>query len=181
VTRTPLHLMMPAGDNQSAEGANLQREGLTFKAKDRIDRTSPQWTQVVGLMRLQEDPNTDRKALARMETIWASPELLSLAERADAASKAKDDLPVRSRLRYIWQFAPDEVDQMMAERADELLLAQQVAFATAAAANAVGAATPAPAAPTRAQAALGAVPALPAMGAAGAVGPAVPDPIGAAA
>jgi hypothetical protein len=159
VTRTPLHLMQPAGDNQSAEGANLQREGLTFKARDRIDRTSDRWTQVVGLMLLQAGA-TDRRALARMETIWASPELLSLAERADAASKAKDDIPVRCRLTHIWQFSPDTVDQMMAERADELVLAQQVAYATAMAAQAtVPAVTPAPA-PT---------------GAAGAVGTPVPD------
>jgi hypothetical protein len=164
VTRTPLHLMMPAGDNQSAEGANLQREGLTFKAKDRIDRFSPSWTQVVGLMLMQAGA-TDLRALARMETIWASPELLSLAERADAASKAQADIPVRSRLRHLWQFEPDVVDQMMAERADELLLAQQVAFATAAAAQATGAAP------------VAAVPPVPAVGAAGAVGPPVPDPL----
>lgn len=176
VTRTPLHLMMPAGENQSAEGANLQREGLTFKARDRIDRTTERWTQVVGLMLMQDDPSVDRKALARMETIWASPELHSMAERADAAAKAKDDIPIRSRLAHIWQYPPDVVDQMMAERADELLLAQQVAFATA---NAAQALAPAPAAPTRAQAALGAAPALPASGASGAVGAPVPDPINA--
>ncbi len=161
VTRTPLHLMQPAGDNQSAEGANLQREGLTFKARDRIDRTSDRWTQVVGLMLLQAGA-TDRRALARMETIWASPELLSLAERADAASKAKDDIPVRSRLTHIWQFSPDTVDQMMAERADELVLAQQVAFATAMAAQATTSTVTA--APTP-------------VGAAGAVGAPVPDPL----
>lgn len=165
VTRTPLHLMMPAGDNQSAEGANLQREGLTFKAKDRINRTSDRWTQVVGLMLLQAGV-TDRQALARMETIWASPELLSLAERADAASKAKDDIPVRSRLTHIWQFSPDVVDQMMAERADEILLAQQVAVATAMAAQATSPTGLAVAAPAAAS-----------VGAAGAVGPPVPDPL----
>ncbi|MGK5677500.1 phage portal protein [Actinoplanes sp. URMC 104] len=166
VTRTPLHLMMPAGDNQSAEGANLQREGLTFKARDRIDRTSDRWTQVLGLMLLQADPNTDRKALARMETIWASPELLSLAERADAAAKAKDDIPVRSRLTHLWQFPPDVVDQMMTERADEMLLAQQMAFASAAAAQA-----------STAAAALPGTPQVPQIGAAGAIGPPVPDPL----
>jgi len=136
-TRTPLHMMAPAGDNQSAEGASLQREGLTFKAYDRINRTSPRWVDVVSLMLLHGGA-TDRRALARLEPIWAPPELLSLAERADAASKAANDIPLRSRLQLIWHFDPDAVDRMMTEWVDERLLQQQVA-------NVLAAGPPAPA------------------------------------
>lgn len=132
VTRTPLHLMMPAGDNQSAEGANLQREGLTFRAKNRIKRTSPPWVDVVSLQLLQSGAAVDRRALARIEPIWASPELLSLTERGDAASKAQD-LPWRSRMQLIWQFDPATVDRMETERAQEMVLQQQLAAAFAAA------------------------------------------------
>lgn len=146
-SRTPLHMMQPAGDNQSAEGATLQREGLTFKAADRIERTSFPWTQTVALMLLHAGA-TDLKALARLRPIWANPELLSLSERADAASKAANDIPLRSRLVHIWGFPGATVDRMLAERADELVLAQQVANALATAAPvAIGAAPATPAAP----------------------------------
>lgn len=131
VTKTPLYYLMPGGENQSAEGATAQRENLVFKAKDRTERFIPKWSDVVALMLLQAGA-TDRRALARLGPIWASPEMLSLAERADAAAKAANDIPRRSRLQLIWQFPPDTVDRLMTEWTDELLLQQQVANALAA-------------------------------------------------
>jgi len=132
VTKTPLYYLMPGGENQSAEGAVAQRENLVFKALDRIERLKPKWVDVVALMLLQAGA-TDRRALARLGTIWAAPEMLSLAERADAAAKAANDIPRRSRLQLIWQFDPATVDRLMTEWADELLLQQQFANALAAA------------------------------------------------
>jgi hypothetical protein len=132
VTKTPLYYMLPAGENQSAEGAVSQRESLVFKAKDRIDRFIPKWIDVVALMLLQAGA-TNRQELARLAPIFASPEMLSLAERADAASKAQD-IPWRSRMQLIWGFDPDTVDRMQTERMDELVFQQQVAIALAAAA-----------------------------------------------
>lgn len=132
VTKTPLYYLMPAGENQSAEGATAQRENLIFKARDRIERLTPKWVDVVALMQLQAGA-VDRKALARLSPIWASPEMLSLSERADAAAKAANDIPRRSRLQLLWQFDPETVDRLMTEWADEMLLQQQVANALAAA------------------------------------------------
>ncbi len=132
VTETPLYYLMPAGENQSAEGATAQRENLVFKARDRIERFMPKWRDVLALMLLQAGA-TDRQALARLGPIWASPEMLSLAERADAAAKAANDIPRRSRLQLIWQFDPETVDRLMTEWTEELLLQQQVANALAAA------------------------------------------------
>lgn len=152
VTRTPMHMLMPAGENQSAEGANLQREGLVFKVGDRIHRTSNLWARVMSLALLQAG-QSDRADLVQLRTLWAPPQRLSLAERADAASKASGDIPRRSRLIHIWQFSPAEADRMMSEWADDELLAQQVAAAAAAAAP-----TPAPAAPAGATQQQGQVP-----------------------
>jgi hypothetical protein len=129
VTETPLYYMMPGGENQSAEGAVAQRESLVFKAKDRIERVSPKWVDVVALMLLQAGA-TDRRALARLSPIWASPEMLSLAERADAAQKAQD-IPWKSRMQLIWGFDPATVDRMETERMDDLVFQQQVALALA--------------------------------------------------
>lgn len=134
VSQTPLHMMDAGGENQSAEGANLAREGLLFNAKDRIERVKPRWAQVVGLMMLQAG-ETDTKLIASLQAKFAPPELLSLAERADAASKAANDVPRRSRLTDIWGFEPEIVDRMMTEWAEEQLLAQQVAQVVAAAAQ----------------------------------------------
>ncbi|MBQ1009404.1 hypothetical protein KBX53_00215 [Micromonospora sp. M51] len=122
VTRTPMHLLMPAGVNQSAEGASLSREGLVFKTRDRIDRTSHAWARVMSLAFLQMG-QPDRADLSRLRTLWASPERLSLAERADAASKALNDIPRRSRLIHIWGFSPGDANLMMTEWADDQLLA----------------------------------------------------------
>ena len=149
VTKTPLYYMMAAGENQSAEGATAQRENLVFKAKDRIPRFTPKFVDVIALMLLQGGA-TDRQALARLSPIWAAPEMLSLSERADAAAKASNDIPRRSRLQLIWQFDPPTVDRLMTEWADEMLLQQQVANALAAATPLSGQPTLA-AAPSRAQ------------------------------
>jgi hypothetical protein len=144
VTRTPLHVFDPTSANQSAEGAGLAREGQVFNARDRIARWSPRWSQVMGLIMLAMG-QPERAVLAKIQPLWANPELLSLAERADAASKAQD-VPWRTRMITIWGYEPTDVDRMAAERADDQLLAAQVAAAQAAAQPA---GRPAPQAPTQ--------------------------------
>jgi hypothetical protein len=128
-TRTPMHMLTPGGENQSAEGANLSREQLVFKTEDRITLCDNRWPQVASLMMLHAG-QPERADLAKLEAIWASAQRLSLAERADAASKLKDVLPRRTLLIDILGMSPGEADQTMTELADEQLLAQQVAAAT---------------------------------------------------
>ncbi len=149
VTKTPLYYLMPAGENQSAEGAVAQRENLVSKAVDRRDRVIPKWADVIGLILLQAGA-TDRKALSRLMPIFAAPEMLSLSERADAAAKAANDIPRRSRLQLIWGYDPATVDRLMTEWTDEVLLQQQIAQALAAA-NPLSGQPALPAAPSRAQ------------------------------
>ena len=131
VTRTPLHMLSPAGVNQSAEGASLAREGLVFKVEDRISRTSHRWAQVMSLALLHAG-QPDRAELSKLETIWAPALRLSLAERADAASKLKDILPTRTLLIDVLGMSPAAADRTMTEITDERLLAAQVAAAMAA-------------------------------------------------
>ena len=118
VTRTPMSTLIPDGANQSAEGAAFAREGLVFKAGDRVQRAGSAWDLTMGLAlaieRGQSDPVTD------LETKWMPVERQSLAERADAASKAQD-VPWRTRMTDIWQFPADQVDRMETERAQDLL------------------------------------------------------------
>ena len=116
VTRTPMATLMPDKANQSAEGASFAREGLVFKAEDRISRAA--WDDVMaGALAIENglpDPVLD------VETIWKPAERQSLSERADAASKATD-LPWRTKMERIYQFDGDEVDRMETQRAADAL------------------------------------------------------------
>ena len=108
VTRTPMSTFMPGGENQTAEGAAFAREGLVFKTEDRIARASSAWDRLMRLVLGADD----------VVTKWLPAERQSLAERADAASKAAD-LPWRTRMEAIWQFEGEQIDRMEAERAAE--------------------------------------------------------------
>src|SRR5690606_14672608 len=54
VTRTPLFYLTPEATNGSAEGASLAREGLVFKAADRLAETTAPWARVMQLAFLFE-------------------------------------------------------------------------------------------------------------------------------
>lgn len=147
-TATPLHMVQPEGANQSAEGATLVREALVFKVKDRIARAGYPWSQVMQLALIHAGMG-ERADLAALEPLWASAEHLSLAEKADAASKAQNDIPRRSRLVHIWGFPGPVADRMMSEWADDALFQAQLLAAAgatpdAAATAAAGATRPAP-------------------------------------
>ncbi len=149
VTRTPLHMLSAAGVNQSADGASLAREGLIFKCEDRIGRTSYPWAQVMSLA-LTHAGQPDRGDLAKLRTMWAPPQRLSLAEKADAASKLAGILPRRALLITVLGMSPADADRTMTEIEDEQVLAlelaaQQAAAAAAAKPAAGGGPSPAPA------------------------------------
>lgn len=115
VTRTPMSVFQPEGQNQSAEGAALAREGLVFKAEDRMARAQASWDALIGLgLELAGSPADE------VRVTWAPAERQSLSERADAATKAVD-LPWRSRLSHVWGFSGEAIDAMEAERATDAL------------------------------------------------------------
>lgn len=122
VTRTPMHYLDPGGENQSAEGAQLAREGLVFKAEDRIERAKASWAQVASLaFRFADQPK--RADLLTLETLMAPAERYSLAERYDAGVKAVTAaVPWRTRMTHVLQFTPDQVAEMEPERLDDMLL-----------------------------------------------------------
>lgn len=122
-TRTPLFYLTPDAANGSAEGASLAREGLVFKAQDRLVQAGESWEQVMGLA---FDFAGDEKRASRpdMEVLWAPPERFSLAERYDAASKAQAaGVPWRTVMSDVLQYSPQQVERMEAERATDTFLA----------------------------------------------------------
>ena len=124
VTRTPMHYFVPEGVNGSAEGAQLAREGLVFKAEDRIARASAGWSKVMSLI-FKWLGDEVRANLLDLEPLWKPAERYSLAERADANVKFAD-IPFRSRMSLIAQFSPAEIEEMEVEKASESLIAQAV-------------------------------------------------------
>lgn len=130
-TFTPMYMLLPEGANQSAEGSTTAKEGLINKAEDAIVCLTPSWSRVMSTC-FAVMGDGDRADLARISPIWASPERLSLAERADAASKATD-VPWRTRQTKIWQFTPEEVDRADTERTDDMLLQEKFVRAASAA------------------------------------------------
>jgi hypothetical protein len=139
VTRTPMHVLSPADANQSAEGASLSREGLVFKAEDRINRLSVSWARVLTLANrwLEQSEPVVRPS----QLIWVPPERPSLSERAQAAAQAKD-VPWRTKMEQIMQFPPELVDRMESERAGDQLLDAAIAFKVAATSSPVLLPTP---------------------------------------
>ena len=121
MTRTPLFYLTPEAANGSAEGASLAREGLIFKAGDRIKQASEPWEQVLSIAFLIVG-DLERSSRRDMEALWAPPERHSLAERADAASKLANLVPWRTIQSTVLQFSPQEVDRMETERAVDAFL-----------------------------------------------------------
>lgn len=123
VTRTPLFYLTPEAANGSAEGASLAREGLVFKAEDRIKQLGESWEWVMSLAFLMAG-DEQRAAMPDLEIIWASPERFSLTARYDAAAKAQAaGVPWQTVMRDVLQFSPQEVERMAVERAADAFLA----------------------------------------------------------
>lgn len=122
VTRTPLHMLDPGAENQSAEGAALAREGLVFKTEDRIARANAGWSQVMSAaFRWMGDEV--RADLDKLHLMWASPQRYSLTERYSAASQAKGIVPTETIWTEVLGMSPDQVARAQSQRADEALLA----------------------------------------------------------
>mgnify|MGYP006876022427 CR=1 FL=1 len=120
VTRTPMAALMPDGANQTAEGASFAREGLVSKTNDRVNRATPVWDAVMGAALAIEQGMPD--PIEDVATQWLPIERRTLAERADAASKATD-IPWRTRMTDIWQYPADQVDDMEEQRERDAALA----------------------------------------------------------
>lgn len=118
VTRTPLPMLVPDGANQSAEGAAAAREGLVFKASDRLKRADVALTSAMGAALAIEQGSAD--IVDGVEVLWEPLERRGLQEMADASTKATD-LPWRDRMAHIWGFSGDAIDKMESNRAADAI------------------------------------------------------------
>jgi hypothetical protein len=125
VTRTPMAMLMPDGQNQSAEGASFAKEGLIFKSGDRVQRVAAADSLTMGLALAIE---RGQSSPVDCEALYLPVERQSLAERYDAASKAGPaGVPWRTVMTDVLQFPADQVDRMETERASDALLTAALA------------------------------------------------------
>jgi hypothetical protein len=97
-----------------AEGASLQREGLVFKAEDRISRVSGPWGEVLSLM-LRFAGDAERAALDKIHLLWAPVERFSVSERANAIAQTTGVISRRQQLIEIWGMSPDQANRNLSE------------------------------------------------------------------
>lgn len=122
VTFTPLAMFSPEGQNQSAAGSAFAREGRTFKIEDRQDRFGETHARALAALFLMTG-DTERSRFEDLDIIWRPAERYSLAEKADAAVKAKaSNVPWRTIMRDVWQYSPEQIARMESERVDDLFL-----------------------------------------------------------
>lgn len=124
VTRTPLYYFTPESATGSAEGASLAREGLIFKAEERIRQASEslEATMAKAFAFMGDDARASR---TDMEVVWHPPERMSWSVRADAGLKALDaQVPWRTVMLDVMQFSAQEVYRMETEREAEALAAE---------------------------------------------------------
>jgi hypothetical protein len=123
VTGTPLYRFSPDAAAGSAEGASLQREGLVFKATDRISQATESLEQVMSIAFLFNG-DEERASRRDMEVLWAPPDRVTMAEKYDAATKAAAAGETwRSIMQDVLQKTPQQIARMETERAMDSLLA----------------------------------------------------------
>lgn len=115
VTRTPVTMLLPDSVNQSAAGAEATREGLTFKARDRIERFKP--ALAVAFVYALEAEGIPVAGTLKM--IFEPPAMVMMSERYDAAIKAKSaGESLESIQRNILGYSPEQIqaDRLMRAR-----------------------------------------------------------------
>lgn len=123
VTRTPLTMFTPDAATQTAEGAQLQREGLVFKVEDLQQLLDVLIAEVYSLA-FTFTGHSERSQVDAISVDWRPAERYSLAERAAAmVQMTQAQMPWRTRMSDIGQFNPDEIDRMEAERHEDALFA----------------------------------------------------------
>lgn len=129
---TPGYLANPDTANQAAESASLQREQTTFKVDDRKDIFEPShlltWQQM-----FRAAGDLERAKPGALELMWAPADRLSLTERASAVAQTKGVVPIEKQLIDIMGYEPAEAARCITLLHDDLILAQQMALAAAAA------------------------------------------------
>jgi hypothetical protein len=128
VTQTALPAITPDAASGSAEGASLMREEHVGAVEACMDYAEVGWAEVMSIA-FAFMGDEERANITKIEPIRGPIERFSLAERADAASKAVTTLPRAAIQTDIWQYPPAEVARLRQLDGADLLHQQAAAAA----------------------------------------------------
>jgi hypothetical protein len=131
VTFTPMSMFTPDAATQTAEGAQLSREGLVFKVEDFQRRAQlPLARTIARAFRYMGDET--RGDASQIAVQWMPADRPSLAEMGSAASQVMGTLTWEQTQEIVWQQTPAQIAVAKAQRAEDMVLAQQQAALEAA-------------------------------------------------
>ena len=120
-TGTPISVLIPDGQNQSAEGAANAKEQQIAQARDDIDRIRS--VIAIAIVYALDQANIDLGG-DTVEVLFAPPEHVSLSERYAAAVQAKAaGVSARTIKRDILGMTPDQIAQDEADAGADMLAA----------------------------------------------------------
>ncbi len=126
VTFTPMAMFTPDAATQTAEGAQLGREGVVFKVEDFEARAEIGIARAVArCFRYTDD--AVRGDASKIAVQWAPADRPSLSEMGAAASQVQGTLTWEQTQQIVWQQTPAQIAVAKAQRAQDLVLAQQQA------------------------------------------------------
>lgn len=121
-SKTPLYMISPDDANGSAEGASTQRETLTFDVEAIVAQLEGEIKRSLSDALLIRG-ETERADLSEFKLIWSNPRRSSLTERAQAAATAAGaGIPFRMVLSKFAEFSPDEVEDAVDMRSEDVFL-----------------------------------------------------------
>lgn len=126
VTRTPMSMFTPDAATQTAEGASLQREGLTNKVDEFLRGADRSLARVMSIA-FKFKGDDVRSDLSQIAIDWMPTERYSLAEQGSAAAQSVGSLTWEQQQRIIWQQSPAQIAIAKQQRAQDALLAQLAA------------------------------------------------------
>lgn len=123
-TQTPFPMFSPDSANQSANGASLYREGLTFKVEDRCRIAGAGWAQVFAVA-FQMKGDQQRGNAADIMVDWAPADRYSILEMAQA--DASSSLPLAQKCARIYGMSPAETKVAVSQAAQQAFLTAAMA------------------------------------------------------
>lgn len=127
VTFTPMSMFTPDAATQTAEGAQLSREGLVFKVEDFQRRSEfPLARTIARSFRYMGDES--RGDASAISIQWMPADRPSLAEMGSAASQVMGTLTWEQTQEIVWQQTPAQIAVAKAQRQEDMVLQQQQAL-----------------------------------------------------
>lgn len=120
VSSTPFPMFTSDGANQSASGASLYREGLTFRAEDLCRIAGRGHSQVVALG-FAFKGDASRSNPEEITVAWSPADRYSIIEQAQADSLSVS-LPRAQKFARIYQMTPADVQIALAQSASDAML-----------------------------------------------------------